>query len=107
MLILRIIIGKLAICCWDKRPHMPHVACVCVLASVRIGLIGVVQGTPPHPVTGRVDQLLQMTSRFSQGHVDEIFQTQADGLAVLGVVAVVAVAVAVYGVRRFRVTPAP
>lgn len=71
------------------------------------GNAGVVQGTPPHPVTGRVDQLLQMTSRFSQGHVDEIFQTQADGLAVLGVVAVVAVAVAVYGVRRFRVTPVP
>jgi hypothetical protein len=39
MLILRIIIRKLAICCWDKQPHRPHVACACVLASVRIGPI--------------------------------------------------------------------
>ena len=39
MLILHSIIRKLAICCWDKQPHRPHVACVCVLASVRIGLI--------------------------------------------------------------------
>lgn len=68
----------------------------------RPGMRGAVHGAQPHPVTGRVDQLLQTASNFGKGHVSRILSTQPDGWAILAVIGVVGAAIVVYGSRAAR-----